>query len=162
MTEIAPVEVTMHVRGTSPDEVFRYFTEPDWYVQWMGSEAELDPVPGGVYRVQMPDGFAAAGQFLAVKRPHEVTFSWGFADDDAASRTKREGGEPGGASAMPAGSTRVTVTLRAADGGTRVMLRHVDLPSDSLREGHEIAWNTYLPRLAIRAAGGDPGADPHA
>jgi hypothetical protein len=24
-------------------------------------------------------------------------------------------------------------------------------------EGHIVAWNTYLPRLAVRAAGGDPG-----
>ena len=36
------------------------------------------------------------------------------------------------------------------------------LPSEELRTGHEVAWNTYLPRLAIAAAGGDPGSDPHA
>jgi uncharacterized protein YndB with AHSA1/START domain len=161
MTEIAPVEVTIHLPDTAPDDAFRYFTDSAWYVQWMGSEAELDPVPGGVYRVQMPDGFAAAGQFRAVTRPHQIVFSWGFADDEAASRTKHEGGEPGGASVMPAGSTRVTVTFLAELGGTRLTLRHEDLPSESLREGHDIAWNTYLPRLAIRAAGGDPGADPH-
>ena len=72
----------------------------------MGSEADLEPVPGGVYRVRMADGFCAAGRFLAVEPPHLVVFSWGFADDEAASRTKHEGGEPGGAgasaSAMPA------------------------------------------------------------
>ena len=59
-------------------------------------------------------------------------------------------------------STRVTVTLSDEDGGTRLTLRHENLPSESLREGHDVAWNTYLPRLAVRAAGGDPGADPHA
>ena len=66
--------------------------------------------------------------------------------------------------AMPAGSTRVTVTLAGAeDGGTLLTLRHESLPSsESLREGHDVAWNTYLPRLAVRAAGGDPGPDPHA
>jgi hypothetical protein len=26
---------------------------------------------------------------------------------------------------------------------------------------HRVAWRTYLPRLAVRAAGGDPGQDPH-
>ncbi len=162
MTEIAPVEVTMHVPG-APDDVFGYFTDPARYVQWMGSQAELDPVPGGVYRVRMPDGFAAAGQFLEVNRPHLVVFSWGFAGGEAASRTKHEEGGTGGAGAMPAGSTRVTVTLlEDQDGGTRLTLRHENLPSDSLREGHDIAWNTYLPRLAVRAAGRDPGPDPHA
>ena len=162
MSEVAAVEVTMHVPGAR-DDVFRYFTDPARYVQWMGSEAELDPVPGGVYRVRMPDGFEAAGQYLKVIRPHLVVFSWGFADDESASRTKNKEGETGGAGAMPAGSTRVTVTLLGdEDGGTRLTLRHENLPSDSLREGHDIAWKTYLPRLAVRAAGRDPGPDPHA
>ena len=163
MSEISPVEVTLHVPA-APDEVFRYLTDPARYVRWMGSEAELEPVPGGVYRLRMADGFSAAGRFLHVDRPHLVAFSWGFADDEAASRTKHKGGEAGGAGAdaMPAGSTRVTVTLLAdEDGGTLLRLRHENLPSESLREGHDVAWNTYLPRLVVRAAGGDPGADPH-
>jgi uncharacterized protein YndB with AHSA1/START domain len=160
MTETAPVEVSMHVPGTPPD-VFGFFTDPARYVQWMGSEADLEPVPGGVYRVRMPDGFEAAGRFLEVDRPHLVVFSWGFAGDEAAARTKHEGGKPGGAAAMPAGSTRVTVTLQEEDGGTRLTLRHENLPSPELRDGHDVAWNTYLPRLAVRAAGGDPGTDPH-
>ncbi len=62
---------------------------------------------------------------------------------------------------MPPGSTRVTVTLDAADGGTRLTLRHDDLPSAGLRQGHRVARQTYLPRLAVQVAGGDPGADPH-
>ena len=62
---------------------------------------------------------------------------------------------------MPTGSTRVTVTLDAEDGGTRLTLRHEDLPSDELRDGHRVAWAAYLPRLALRVAGGDPGPDPH-
>jgi uncharacterized protein YndB with AHSA1/START domain len=161
MTEIAPVEVTVWIPAVPPD-VFGFFTDPDRYVQWMGSSAELDPVPGGVYSVRMADGFAATGQYLAVSYPHLVAFSWGFAGDEAASRTKHAGGEPGGAGAMPAGSTRVTVTLLDEDGGTRLTLRHENLPSPELREGHDVAWNTYLPRLAVRAAGGDPGPDPHA
>jgi hypothetical protein len=40
---------------------------------------------------------------------------------------------------MPPGSTRVTVTLDAVDGGTRLTLRHDGLPSDELREGHHVA-----------------------
>ena len=160
---LSPVEVTVLVPA-GPSDVFGFFTDPARYVQWMGSEASLEPVPGGEYRVRMPDGFEAAGRFIRVEPPHLVVFSWGFADDEAASRTKHEGGGgPGGASAsaMPAGSTQVTVTLLEEDGGTRLVLRHENLPSESLREGHDIAWNTYLPRLAVRAAGGDPGADPH-
>jgi uncharacterized protein YndB with AHSA1/START domain len=76
VTEIAPVEVTVQVPA-APQDVFGFFTDPARYVQWMGSEADLEPVPGGVYRVRMADGFCAAGRFLAVEPPHLVVFSWG-------------------------------------------------------------------------------------
>src|SRR5689334_21267789 len=101
VTEIAAVEVAGLVPAL-PAGVCGFFTDPARYVQWMGSQADLEPVPGGVYRVRMADGFCAAGRFLAVEPPHLVVFSWGFADDEAASRTKHEGGEAGGAGAMPA------------------------------------------------------------
>jgi uncharacterized protein YndB with AHSA1/START domain len=156
----APVEVSMHVPA-APEDVFPYFTDPARYVQWMGSEAELEPAPGGVYRIHMPDGFAAAGEFLQVEPPHQVAFSWGFADGEAAERTKHGRGEAASGGTMPPGSTRVTVLLEDEDGGSRLTLRHENLPSPELREGHRVAWNAYLPRLAIRAAGGDPGPDPH-
>ena len=65
MTEIAPVEVTMHI-AAAPQDVFPYFTDPARYVQWMGTEAKLEPEPGGIYRVHMSDGFKAAGTFLQV------------------------------------------------------------------------------------------------
>jgi uncharacterized protein YndB with AHSA1/START domain len=100
MTEIAPVEVSMHVAAV-PQDVFGFFTDPARYVQWMGSEADLEPVPGGVYRVRMPDGFEAAGRFVQVAFPHLVAFTWGFADDAAAARTKHERGGAGGAGSGP-------------------------------------------------------------
>jgi hypothetical protein len=56
----------------------------------------------------------------------------------------------------------VVVTLEENAGGTLVTVRHHDLPTDELREGHRVAWQTYLNRLAVRIAGGDPGPDPHA
>jgi uncharacterized protein YndB with AHSA1/START domain len=65
MTEMSAVEVTMHIPA-APEDIFPYFTDPARYVQWMGSEAKLEPVPGGVHRIQMPDGFEAAGEFLQV------------------------------------------------------------------------------------------------
>jgi len=36
---------------------------------------------------------------------------------------------------------------------------HRDLPVGE-GAGHEEGWNHFLPRLAIAAAGGDPGPDP--
>jgi uncharacterized protein YndB with AHSA1/START domain len=161
MTGTAAVEVIVHV-AAPPQNVFPYLIDPARYVQWMGSQATLDPVVGGAYRVHMSDGFRAAGTFLQVEPPHQVAFSWGFADEEAARHVLHEPAGARSAGAMPAASTRVTVTLDAEDGGTRVTLRHDDLASDELRHGHRIAWQAYLQRLAIRAAGGDPGPDPHA
>jgi uncharacterized protein YndB with AHSA1/START domain len=161
MTEIAPVEVTMHI-AAAPEDVFGYFTDPARYVQWMGSEAKLEPEPGGIYRIQMSDGMSNAGTYLQVEPPHMVAFTWGFADEEAAKHTLHKPGVPAGANPMPPGSTRVTVTLQDEDGGTLLTLRHDDLPTPELVEGHRIAWNAYLSRLAVRGAGGDPGPDPHA
>lgn len=109
----------------------------------------------------MPDGFRAAGTFLQVDPPHLVAFTWGFADADAAQRSKHEPNRASTGNPMPAGRTRVTVTLEAAGAGTRLTVHHDGLPSPDLAEGHRVAWGTYLARLAVRVAGDDPGPDPH-
>jgi uncharacterized protein YndB with AHSA1/START domain len=160
VTDIPPLEVSMHLLA-APQDLFRYFTDPACHVDWMGSVAWLDPVPGGEYRVRMPDGFEAAGQFQRVEPPNRIVFTWGFASEEAAQRTKHERSEATSASAMPTGSTRVTVTLNDEDGGTRLTLRHENLPNAELREGTRIGWETYLSRLATIASGGHPGVDPH-
>src|ERR1700748_1446647 len=160
MTGRHSAKVSLQVPA-APAEVFKYFTDPGRYVSWMGAEARLEPVPGGQYYVRMLDGFRAAGEFVRVDQPHQVVSTWGSADEEAASKTKHQPGEATTANAMPAGSTRVTVTLRPADGGTRLTLQHDDLPNTELRDGHQIAWETYLPRLVIAASGGDAGPDPH-
>ena len=160
MTDTAPVEVTRHIPAP-PADVFGYFTDPALYVQWMGTEATLEPASGGTYRVRMADRMQNAGTFLQVSPPSLVVFTWGFADEEAAKHTLPQQDGASGGNPIPPGSPRVPVTLEDEDGGTRLTLRHDDLPNRELREGHRIAWNAYLLRLAIRAAGGDPGPDPH-
>lgn len=63
LTEITPSRSACTSRGT-PTEVFGFFTYSARYVQWMGSEAELEPVPGGVPR-------AHAGRVRRVTLRHE-------------------------------------------------------------------------------------------
>jgi uncharacterized protein YndB with AHSA1/START domain len=161
MTTATAAEVTLEVPAP-PSEVFRYLTDPACYVRWMGSTALLDARPGGRYEVAMGDGFRAAGLFESVEPPYRLVFTRGFADDEAASHTKHAAGEaPPAAGALPPGSSRVTVTLAQAGAGTRLALRHDHLPSPELVVAHQVAWNTYLPRLATVLAGRDPGPDPH-
>ncbi len=157
MTDRGVVEVSRRLAAT-PETVFPYFTDAPRYVAWMGRDATLEPAPGGVYRVQMGDGFAASGTFLAVDPPHRLVFTWGWAQGAG----QRVLSGPQQDDALPPGSTRVVVTLDEDDDGACLTLRHHDLPTDELRAGHRVAWETYLDRLGIRVAGGDPGPDPHA
>jgi uncharacterized protein YndB with AHSA1/START domain len=159
MTGPGTVEVSVQVAGP-PEIVFGYLTDPARYVQWMGSRATLEPVPGGTYRVQMADGFAAAGTFTEIDPPRRLAFTWGWADDDAAQHVLHEQ-TSAGSQALPPGSTRVVVILDDQDGGTRLTLHHYELATSELVQAHQVAWETYLNRLCIRAAGGDPGPEPH-
>ena len=144
MTDAGVVEVSLHI-AARPETVFPYFTDPGRYVQWMGTAATLEPVPGGCYRVVMRHGVEAAGQFIEVDPPHRLVFTWGWTHDGA----------------VPPGTTRVVVTLQAEAGGTRVVLRHYGLPDDGQREHHRKGWLVYLGRLELRVLGCDPGPDPN-
>lgn len=143
MTEDDALEVSVHI-AAAPETVFPYFTDPERYQQWMGTAVILDAVPGGTYRVGIRDGVAALGEFVEIDPPRRVVFTWGWTDRFA----------------VAPGSTRVVVTLTEEDGGTRVVLRHYGLPDDQVAN-HRAGWETYLGRLALRAAGGDPGPDPN-
>lgn len=126
-----------------PGEVFRYFTDPALLVRWMGRDAKLDPQAGGGYRLEINDQATAAGEYLVVEPPSRVVMSWGWV----------------GSETVPPGSSTVEVTLTATDGGTRVRLVHRDLP-DAERGQHDHGWTNFMARLAIAAAGGDPGPNP--
>ena len=66
-----------------PETVFGFFTEPDKMVRWMGSSAELDPRPAGVFRVDIRGEWVARGEFVEVV-PHErVVFTWGWERPDS-------------------------------------------------------------------------------
>lgn len=94
-------EVSVRVAAL-PKQVFPYLTDPARHGLWMGSEATLEPVPGGTYRVRMPDGVEAAGTFLRVEPPSGLAFTWGFAGPEVAEHVRHEAAR---GSPMPAGST---------------------------------------------------------
>jgi len=144
MTEGDIIEVSIHV-AAQPEIVFPYFTDPRRYVQWMGRDATLEAVPGGCYRVHIRDGIEAVGEFVEVDPPRRLVFTWGWTHDHE----------------VPPGTTRVVITLQAENGGTRVILRHYDLPDAGQRDHHRKGWDLYLDRLSVRIRGEDPGPDPN-
>lgn len=131
----------------SPETVFEYFVDPDKLTLWQGVAAELDPRPGGIYKVDLLPGRAVArGEYVRIERPHHVTFTFGWEGDDQI---------------VQPGSSTVEVTLVADGEGTLVQLRHSGLPTEQTTLDHTGGWTHYLSRLQVAATGGDPGRDPN-
>jgi uncharacterized protein YndB with AHSA1/START domain len=141
----APLEVTTQI-AAPPEVVWPYLTDPDRYALWMGTEAILSPISGGLYRVHMREGVEAVGEFVELDPPRRLVFTWGWQDHPV----------------VPPGSTTVEVTLEATGDGTLVRLTHHGLPDPESAAHHRQGWETYLPRLALVVTGGDPGPDPNA
>ena len=62
----------------SPATIFEYLTSADKIVEWHGSEAELDPRPGGVYRVRVADEHPSAGEYVEIVPNEKVVFTFGW------------------------------------------------------------------------------------
>jgi uncharacterized protein YndB with AHSA1/START domain len=138
---IEPLTASMHIEA-SPEQVFEYFVSPEAIVRWMGDYALLEPSPGGAFEVDI-NGVPIRGRYLEVEPPHRLLISWGHAGSDR----------------LPPGASTVEVRLSPAGGGTRVEIEHRDLPQD-MRDAFGRGWPHFVARLAVAAAGGDPGPDP--
>ncbi|MDF2810629.1 MAG: transcriptional regulator [Microvirga sp.] len=123
--------------------VFAFLTDPDKILRWIGTDATVEAHPGGIYLVSVGDKHIARGQFTEVIPIHRLAYSFGW-----------EGRED-----MPPGSSLIEIDLVEKAGGTLVRFTHSGLPDEKERASHEKGWIHYLRRLAIAAAGGDPGPD---
>jgi uncharacterized protein YndB with AHSA1/START domain len=140
-TDTITHEVRIHA---SPETIFEFFTDPQKMVQWKGRAANLEARVGGEYRVDINDVAIAKGEYLEIDPPRRIVFSWGWMGE----------GNP-----VPPGSSRVEITLTPDGDETILRLVHSDLPAGAGQE-HSDGWNHFLPRLAMAAAGQDPGSDP--
>ena len=123
-----------------PETVFAYFTDAERYRLWQGLEAELDPRPGGVFRVvQNEAGYVARGEFIEVDPPKRVVFSWGWE----------------GIEGLLPGQSTVEVDLVAQGEDTLLRLRHSGLPSESACQIHSFGWGVGLDNLVEVAAPGN-------
>jgi uncharacterized protein YndB with AHSA1/START domain len=140
---MSEVDVTVRI-AAPPNLVFRYFVDPDRMRLWMGVTVDADARPGGHYRVDVTGAAVAVGEFVEVVPDERVVWTWGWEGDDHG---------------VPPGSTTVEVTLTPDGDATVVRLRHLGLPDADAAERHRAGWTHYAARLAVAAAGGDPGAD---
>jgi uncharacterized protein YndB with AHSA1/START domain len=131
------------VIDATPETIWPFLIEPDKHVQWLGTAAEIDPRPGGTYRVKVGDRHQSGGEFVEVVPLEKIVFTFGWDEPN----------HP-----IPPGSTTVEITLHPEADKTRVRLVHRDLPADAV-EDHGRGWAYYLERLATVGAGGDAGPD---
>ena len=141
--ETSVVEHEVRV-AASPETVFSYFTDPAKLAVWIGTEATIDPRPGGVFRTRTLNGSALLGEYVEVEPNRRILFTWGFEERWFD---------------MPPQSTEVEVSLVPDGEETIFRLVHRRLPSEAV-DFHRGGWDHYLGRLAVAASGGDPGPDP--
>lgn len=127
-----------------PETVWRYFTEPERMVQWMGRSAEAQAMPGGDLRVDYNGFDRMRGTFLELVPHSRIVFSWGW--ETLGDQT-------------PPGASRVEVTLTPHAGGTKLRLVHSGLEAHEA-ESHAQGWDLFLPFLAGAAESGAAAQPP--
>lgn len=132
------------VIAAEPSEVYAFLTRADLLIEWMAPIAVLDPRPGGELSWTHHNGDTVRGEFVELVPDRRVVFTYGWERADVG---------------VPPGSTVVEIELRPVPGGTELRLVHRGLEGP-MADAHDGGWSNYLARLAIRAAGSDPGPDP--
>lgn len=112
----------------SRETVFRYFTDNARWEKWWGKGSTVDARPGGSVRILYPNAVEVTGEVLEVRPPEHISFTYGFTS-----------GSP-----IPAGSSRVTITLAEEKGGaTRLTLTH-EFSDAKARDEHVQGWRYQL------------------
>jgi uncharacterized protein YndB with AHSA1/START domain len=143
---IEPLVVRREVQiAAPPATVFAFLTDPQKILRWMGTEATMEPHPGGLYLLNVTGQDTARGRFTEVIPVHRLAYSFGW--------DSRED--------VPPGSSLVEIDLIDQEPhGTLLRMTHSGLPDAASCANHAKGWTHYFGRLAVAACGGDPGPDP--
>lgn len=143
-----PLVVRREARiAAPPAAVFALLTDPEKILRWMGTEAQVEPQPGGLYLVNVTGKRIARGAFREVVPVHRLAYSFGWEGSDA----------------VPPGSSLIEIDLIEQPDGTLLRMTQTGLPDAAQCAAHAEGWAHYLGRLSTVAAGRDPGPDraPH-
>jgi uncharacterized protein YndB with AHSA1/START domain len=141
-----PLVVRREVQIAAPQAtVFAFLTDPEKILSWMGTEAQTEIHPGGLYLIKGVGGRpnTARGAFREVVPIHRLAYSFGWE----------------GSKEVPPGSSLIEIDLVERDGGTLLRMTHSGLPNEAQCASHNKGWAHYMGRLAMAAAGQDPGVD---
>jgi uncharacterized protein YndB with AHSA1/START domain len=128
-------------RFKAPREaVFRAWTDPEAFAQWMGPEGvtarevSLDPRPGGTYSAALlgPDGsdHPLSGTYKEVVAPSRLvfTFVWGFGD-------------------LKDKEMLISLDFTEEDGSTLMTMVQEYIPTETARGHHTKGWEGSFKRL---------------
>src|SRR5258708_29749378 len=131
---VEPLVVRREVQiAAPPATVFAFLTDPEKILRWMGTEATLEPHPGGLYLVNVTGKDVALGRFTEVIPVHRLAYSFGL----------------DGRENVPPRSSLIEIDLIDHQaGGTRLRMTHSGLPDAAVSPSHEQAWTHYFAKLA--------------
>ena len=122
--------------------VFDVLTDPRHVLHWWGPEgfvanrAELDPRPGGSWRVCMrsPEGvqYCAHGVYREIVPPERLVFTWAWSEPDSSR----------------APETLVMIDLEDLGEQTLLTLRHGIFETVDARDSHRWGWTSCIERLS--------------
>ena len=126
--------------AASPQTVWNFWTDATRLCAWWGIQAEVEPQPGGTFRIVMSeDGPVMSGRYVSLEPFRRLVFTFGWE------------GNPMGEALAP-GSTQVEVTLTLVDGDTDLLLTHHELPV-AYAEEHAKGWALFVgERLGLAVA----------
>lgn len=118
--------------AAAPAQVWHAFTDPgalaSWFWPHLDNVVQLDPRPGGRYRITAAKAqLAIVGEYLVVQPPTRLVFTWQWDGADEVSR--------------------VSITLTADGDDTVLSLVHDRHASDTSRDNHAAGWRDCLDRL---------------
>lgn len=138
VTEVAGGNERLVIAGDfakTPDELFRYWTDPELLTQWWPVEAEIDPREGGTYLASWPRmEWRLRGRYTAFEPGKRLTFTWNW--DHEPDTPERQ----------------VDVLFEPSGDGTQMTIIHgpyTDSPADQQeRQGHLEGWQHFCSRLS--------------
>jgi glutathione S-transferase len=133
----SPFEIAREIRvEASRERVFALLTDIELLKTWMPMDS-FDPLVGGRYVYAIGE-WVATGTVLECVHPSRLVYSWDWVNS-------------------PMGATRVEFDLIVDGDATVVHLRHSGFPIADVIDSHARGWDYVVPRLALVAAGSDPG-----
>ncbi len=114
-------EVTREIElDAAPDEVWLALTDPERLAGWLGTDAQIEPHPGGALSIETEDG-PREGWIEEVEPGRRLSFWWSDGDEES-TRVELDLEEMGGRTRLVVTETRPLAALELQLPGGPVML----------------------------------------